>query len=892
MFNSLSLKNFTIKKKLIIALLIPIVGLIYFVSQSIILGVDDQRKLEQLKYSLENSIKIKKIVHELQKERGLSVGFIGSNNDKFKKELFLQRKVTDKIIKDFKLNNNISKVYKNDMDKIFDDLNTLKQIRQIIDKKQIRFESILKYFSDVNSKSLDLISNLSSVSSNEEIGRMKIAYINLLRAKESSAIERAILSNVFASGKMSTKIFREFSVLDAAYKTYIKSYKSLINKQKLLDFNKQMSQKSVLEVIRLREIAFDKVEKNRIISQIKQDAGYGGFIHNFKNYVLRGDQKYVNTINIKYNNIKSLVQEYENISSITKEEKVLIATIMDTFTRYKSGLVSIVDAYNTNKSIKSLDKIVKIDDKPAIEAMYILSNNLLGINPTYWFKVSTQRINILQEIENDFMLDMLEKVEIYSQDIKNKSLINLIVFIVSILMIFIFSTKIIYDISNSIKRFQKGLLSFFNYLTSDSQKIEHIDINNKDEFGQMAKIVNANTQNAKVYIEDFNQKLTYQKNKAILANKAKSEFLANMSHEIRTPLNAILGFIGLIKDETKENKTLEYANIIDESSNGLLNIIEDILDFSKIESGKLDINKIDFNTKKALETISYLFDAKCSQKDINLSIIFDKNIPKDINTDSLRLKQIIANLISNAIKFTQPHKNIFVAFKYEYKQLKVSVKDEGKGIAQNKLEHIFEAFGQEDSSTTREFGGTGLGLSISSELTKLLGGELKVKSELGKGSEFYFSIPITIAKEIIKDDKYIDNLDLSGKKILLVEDNKANQIFMKVILKKMGLEFEIANDGIKAVDMYKDNKYDGILMDENMPNMNGIEATKRILELEKELKLPHTPIIALTANALKGDRERFLAAGMDEYMTKPVNKKKLTEILAKCLIKRKENNDK
>ena len=325
----------------------------------------------------------------------------------------------------------------------------------------------------------------------------------------------------------------------------------------------------------------------------------------------------------------------------------------------------------------------------------------------------------------------------------------------------------------------------------------------------------------------LNQKYKEQKDIAQNANKSKSEFLANMSHEIRTPLNAILGFIELIRDGTKEDKTLEYANIIDESSNGLLHIIEDILDFSKIESGKIDIHKLDFNTKQELETISYLFDAKCSQKDINLSVVFDGNIPKAINTDPLRLKQIIANLISNSIKFTQAHKNIFINFKYENKHLKVSVKDEGKGIAQDKLEHIFDAFSQEDSSTTREFGGTGLGLSISSELTRLLGGELKVKSELGSGSEFYFDIPITVANEIVKVTNNADDLDFTDKKILLVEDNKANQLFMKVILKKMKLDFDIANDGVEAVESFNTSKYDCILMDENMPNMGGIEATKK-----------------------------------------------------------------
>ena len=377
--------------------------------------------------------------------------------------------------------------------------------------------------------------------------------------------------------------------------------------------------------------------------------------------------------------------------------------------------------------------------------------------------------------------------------------------------------------------------------------------------------------------------LQKQTEKAESANLAKSEFLANMSHEIRTPLNAILGFVDLLKEESKGRKSMEYVNIIDNSSINLLQIIEDILDFSKIESGKLDIDKIDFYSRKELEFISYLFDARCSEKNITLNIIISDNVPKIINTDLLRIKQVISNLLSNAIKFTQSGKNIKINISYTDNHLNVSVSDEGKGIAKDKLEHIFESFSQEDSSTTREYGGTGLGLTISSELIKLLDGELKVKSELNIGSEFYFSIPVGIGKEVKNKNNSLIDIKFNGNKILLVEDNQANQMFMKIVLKKLNLQFDLAHDGIEAIELFKSEKYEAILMDENMPNMNGLDATKIILEIEKENKLSHTPIVALTANALKGDRKRFLDAGMDEYLTKPLDKNKLSEILNKYL---------
>ena len=374
-------------------------------------------------------------------------------------------------------------------------------------------------------------------------------------------------------------------------------------------------------------------------------------------------------------------------------------------------------------------------------------------------------------------------------------------------------------------------------------------------------------------------KLIELKNQAQQASKSKSEFLANMSHEIRTPLNAILGFVDLLKDESKGRKSLEYVDVIYSSSQSLLQIIGDILDFSKIESSKLDIDKIDFNAKAEFKLIIELFSAKCLEKGLKLSLLFDENIPNVINTDPLRIKQIITNLLSNAIKFTSSGKKIEVKISYKEPLLNISVVDEGKGIAKDKLLHIFDAFSQEDSSTTREFGGTGLGLSISSELVKLLGGELHVKSELGSGSEFYFSIPVEIGKDIEVKNSISHNTSFKDKKILLVEDNKSNQKFMSVLLKKLTLNFEIANDGLEALECFKNSKYDLILMDENMPNMNGIEATKKILNIEKGKNLQHTPIVALTANALKGDRERFMQVGMDEYLTKPIDKQKLDKVL-------------
>ena len=353
--------------------------------------------------------------------------------------------------------------------------------------------------------------------------------------------------------------------------------------------------------------------------------------------------------------------------------------------------------------------------------------------------------------------------------------------------------------------------------------------------------------------EKINADLQEQKNRALEATNAKGAFLANMSHEIRTPLNAILGFIGLLKDKYNDEESTKYLNTIDHSSHSLLGIINDILDFSKIESGKLDTDPVEFEPHKEFATTADLFRARCSEKKLLFTIELSECLPKGLKSDILRIKQVLSNLISNAIKFTESHKSITLKIDYQDGLLYCSVEDQGIGISPEAVENIFDAFSQAEVSTTRKYGGTGLGLAISSKLVKMLGGELKVESILGKGSRFYFYIP---AEPVEISDKFASKenqtVHFSGH-ILLVEDNKTNQLLMSAILKKQGLTFDIAQDGLEAIEAFKTKHYDLVLMDENMPNLNGIEATKNIRLLEQEN--PNTEkkltIIALKAKTMR-----------------------------------------
>jgi signal transduction histidine kinase len=370
----------------------------------------------------------------------------------------------------------------------------------------------------------------------------------------------------------------------------------------------------------------------------------------------------------------------------------------------------------------------------------------------------------------------------------------------------------------------------------------------------------------------------------ILAEKAtqhKSQFLANMFHEIRTPLNAIIGFITLLRENETDEKKLKYLDIITNSSDSLLQIINDILDVSKIESGKLEIEPHNFNPYKDLIPVAELFQAKAAEKNIVLKVKYNNDMPELLYGDSLRIKQIFSNLLSNAIKFTPEGSEVKCVVWYKKGKLNIIVKDRGIGISEEQQKKIFQPFTQADGSIVRKYGGTGLGLTISMELSRLLGGEITLRSKEGKGSVFRLSLPVPIGVEKKKEEEEIIT-SLDGH-ILVVEDYEANRMFVGIILENAGLTYEMAHDGVEAIEKFKTGKYDLILMDENMPKLNGTEATKEILRMEEEQGLAHTPIVSLTANALKGDREIFLAAWFDDYLSKPIDPQKLLKTMKRLL---------
>lgn len=370
------------------------------------------------------------------------------------------------------------------------------------------------------------------------------------------------------------------------------------------------------------------------------------------------------------------------------------------------------------------------------------------------------------------------------------------------------------------------------------------------------------------------------------ATRMKSEFLANMSHEIRTPMNGVLGMIQLLQETELTPKQAALANTVLTSGEALLRIINDVLDLSKIEADKFTFSPTNFSLRAELKRIHELMSNQLTEKKIDFRVEVDDSIPDWIVTDDVRLGQILTNLIGNAIKFTEPHGAILVLVtpngESESKiELNFSVSDSGVGIPEEKQRKVFEAFEQADSSTMRKFGGTGLGLSISARLVERLGGKLKLASREGQGSVFSFSIEVAkgeAAEHPAGAQEPVPETESRPLQILLAEDNRVNQMVATRMLENAGHTVTLAQNGSEAVERYQEGSFDIILMDIQMPVMDGEEATRAIRKAESTGS-PKVPIVALTAHALEGHREHYLSQGMDGYVSKPISKNELLRVI-------------
>ena len=872
--------------------LFPLILLVLFSTYFLYISYNEYNNAVSLEKKLNETKVLNKLSINIAKERGLTSTYIASNGHIAKSVLKKQRQIVDENMKKFF---NFYKTHNADSNikHAIKLLNQIRAVRKKVDTlKNINFNKIFfSYYSEINRYILIDLKEIKSLTTNVNILSLNSSLNSLFNDIEYSGQERGFISKILSQ-------YLPFN--DKDLKIWIK-----------------ISEK-------------------------------------------------VNTFD--YNNIADPALKSKVIKLFNKKEN-------------KKVLNDILDAKR--------DLILS-----ALSGEYLM-------DPTLWFALTTKRISILVKTVDFIQAQKQKELTTYKTQNIQQLILAGAIWLLSILLMFIGAL-----LSSKIKKNLKGLERVFT-------KVQELSDSKKEVNFDTAEGVSLTYQ----IIDEAVENITKERNLAKEANAAKSIFLANMSHEIRTPLNGIIGFTELLKNTDLDDEKMEFVEVIENSSENLLEIINNILDLSKVESNKIEVEEILFEPITEFESAIEVYGPKAAEKGIHLSAYIDPSLSKYVKGDITKIKEVLINLLSNAVKFTKKDDLITVQIVREDSQsgvakISFSVEDTGIGIEKEKIKGIFDAFSQADSTITRKFGGTGLGLTISAKYIEILGGVLSVDSDVGKGSKFYFTLefeesnasdidyhnkfpkyysailspgdsnnpqtkfiynylkyfganakiynnffdlknliykqganvvilnyndikddeleeykkihipvivilktsqqhlyanikskymtpiyePVNITKIVKALENYedlvqeyevpqpiVEKTHAFGKnfnaKALVAEDNAINQKLIKRTLEDIGLNIDIVPNGLLALKNRQMNDYDIIFMDIAMPVMDGVIATQEIIKYEEEKNLPHVPIVAITANALKGDRERFMREGLDEYITKPIKKDNILSIL-------------
>jgi len=886
-----------LKNRLKLISLLPIIVLFTMSSYLVYSSYVQYKEAQQLQIKLEENKLLNEVVGNLARERGMSAMYLGGKTEHLLESLNKQRKIIDK-----KIENYIKSAKQNEtlnLENFITSMRKIKDTRALIDNHTIEFEEMfMDIYSATQKKLIKHLEELSQNQRDKEIGELYSLYISMVYAKEASGVERGYMSYIISS---STHLI-------------------------------------------------------------------GRDLNNWFSIIAKAD-----SLNYEGIQNKELVQKLDVIFKTKKNQE-----LSDDINSQRTAIIALA---NSGK--------------------YEISSEV-------WFKMLSDKISIISEAEDL----LLNAIDIRAEEVQKESL-QMLSIILGIWLIAIILAALGYILSNEIANNIKHLESILKKVAQDYDSQDR-KINLQTVQG---------TDLAYALLEEIIEQTKKDKISAQEASEAKSMFLANMSHEIRTPLNGIVGFTELLKDSGLQEEQSEFVDIIEKSSENLLEIINNILDLSKIESNKLEIENIAFNPVVEFESAVEVYAVRASEKNINLGCFIDPSLEFPLKGDPTKLKEVIINLLSNAVKFTNNAGSIDVNIRrvesgeIAKARIKFEIQDNGIGVSEEQKSRIFEAFSQADTSITRKYGGTGLGLTISSSFINLMGGKLDLDSKIGEGTTFfftldfdevetltegykdsfnnlkalilsdplkikkqdkylreyldYFCIGYTTFKDINKinslqkdinynllfvdydyvDDKALEELsklspelivltksnlmkkvdalgldifkilyeplhvskikqmlenyisanasiqvlkkqphkkfDLNTSRfvanVLVAEDNIINQKLIKRTLEDLGLTVTIANNGLDAFQKRKNGNFDMIFMDIQMPFLDGVEATAEILEWEEDYDRPHVPIVALTANALKGDRERFLLAGLDEYTTKPLVRSEIISVLNKFL---------
>jgi len=884
--------NLGLKSQLRLISLLPILLLLSLASFYVFTSFRDYQSAGVLQSKLSENKHLNELFTTLSRERGMTVMYMGNHSEATKKSLLAQREIVDQALAQLSGNLNTQ-----DAEALKSTASTIEAVRNAVDTGKAKFESVYaEAYGTLLKKIVDILGHITQISDDKALSASASAYYNLLLSEFYTASERDFISFILA-----------------------------------------------------RSTALETEEVNRWLSLIgRADA---------INYDTAIDPDLKTALDALFKGEDNV----ELFEDITAERAEIIQAIND-------GL------YSTQSGV--------------------------------WFAMLSEKANLLSKAEA-ILIEAMDKRAAVVQTLALEILTAAVV----IWAIAIIIALLGYFLANDIARNIKDLESVLK-LAAEGIETESTDINLDTAKG---------TAQAYALLEGIIEQTKMDKVSAQEASEAKSMFLANMSHEIRTPLNGIVGFTELLKDTDLQEEQREFIDIIEKSSENLLEIINNILDLSKIESNKLEIEEIAFNPLEEFESAVEVYAVRASEKHIDLGCFIDPSLERPLKGDPTKIKEVLINLLSNAVKFTNSGGAINVNIRREASDtpnrahIRFEVKDSGIGVTAEQKVRIFEAFGQADTSITRKYGGTGLGLTISSSFIELMGGKLDLESEPGLGTTFFFTLnleeietlneslknsfthistlvmndatrqkaqttylleyldyygvkhttfndlrelqalqekstfdiliadfdycdeevlqQVTVSPEetvLITKSYYMKKIESMGldlfkvlyeplnasklqavleafdteelvvkkaqkkrKKVsadsrfdanvLVAEDNIINQKLIRRTLEELGLTVTIANNGLEAFEKRKNGDFDLIFMDIQMPVLDGMEATMEILDYEEDENEPHIPIIALTANALKGDRERFMDVGMDEYTTKPLVRTEILNLLSQFI---------
>ena len=654
--------------------------------------------------------------------------------------------------------------------------------------------------------------------------------------RDDLVTERTVLTKVFERGYFIPQERAIFIDTRASSKTWHQELSKTSEESLIQSYEAYNSNINTQEVELQKKIIAGESHLD-IILRINQLFGYGGAIHNFKNYLVRRDAKYLDAFLQQSEDLKQLLNVLRNRFPDSERLKMQIVDIINVLVTYQDKILLIQEEGADDISINALDEAVRVDDSEAIKALKQINQFQVYDYPIQQWREKT--LIDLNEINTLIIISRLEITEQIETQIQSSGGRLIFLFFLSAILI-ILSAILAINITSQV-------------------------------------------------VLAYKQQRTLKK-EAEKATVAKSQFLANMSHEIRTPMNGIVGLMHMLRETELDTQQKKYLNHVEQSSQSLMRIINDILDLSKLEANKMVIENRPTELVPFFEHLYNLYSAICDEKRLGYQLHFEPHLPAGFEADTVRLQQIVSNLLSNAVKFTRDGR-VSLRVGQEDDNLKIVISDSGIGMNAEEQKNIFSRFQQADASTSRKYGGTGLGINIVKELVELMGGDLQLHSEKGVGSTFIVRIPtVWLSKSDLTPEDDVaagDDVDLGKLNTLIVEDNTVNLMVAKSLLKNIGvINLHHAENGEKAITTVQrlndaGIQLDIIFMDCQMPVMDGYEASRRLREMNIDI-----PIIALTANAMKGDKEKCIEAGMNDFVAKPIEKAHLEETTQKWAFKK------